>query len=1205
MAKVRDIQRTAAFAWAPDASSFIATGTQAGAVSADFSDNTQLELWDLDLAGDPQAELSPITAVNTDSRFYDIAWGGVTKERPRGIIAGGLENGNALISQTKEHNGAIKALQFNHFSPNILATAGVQGELHIWNLENMQNTFRLGNKAARADDFDCLDWNKKVPHIVVTGGNGGFLTVWDVKQKRESLTLNNWGRKPASAVVWHPEQQTKLITAVPDDNEPVILVWDLKNSNAPERILRGHNGGVLSLSWCKQDPDLLLSCGKDNRTICWNPNTGEMLGEFPVVTNWTFKTSFNPRNPSYSATSSYDGKIVVRSLQNTNPTTTADASQSADADDFFSQASNAQASSFTLKQSPRWLKRPAGATFGFGGKLVSFSNPGAKQNIVKLSTVNLDSGVTAATEHFEKAVQEGNLVSICDEKAENAKTDEEKSEWKLLRALFENDTKAKVIEYLGFKAEDITPAEPATPSEEKEVDAGAVDDAASKSHRLSTFFGAAGDDSDNFLADLSIQSSQTARTNNPFKIYTGEESDAERDITKALVLGRFDKAVDVALAEDRMTDALMLAICGGEKCIERVKAAYFTKMAKGPNYLRLLASITGKNLWDVVHNADLSNWQEVMVALCTYAEDKEFGDLCETLGDRLEEEYRLDDNKELRRHASLCYLAGSKLHKVINIWITELHESEQAGLQESSDDSTFSVHARSLQQFIEKVTVFRQATKFVDEDKNAPSGWKLSALYEKYNEYADVVAAHGQLSIAEKYLDLLPKDYPAASAARERIRQATQKVSTSTTTAQARKTHPLTQPYGRAPVGVPAPGPQIPSQTGPYQPIQPVQPTQPTQPTPAQNSYQHRQSYAPPNPSQGYSSASPYAQNTMQPQTSGNYGAYNKVGYTPGISAQPTRPPFVPPPPKPSTGTANWNDTPEVVRPQRRPPSAAPVPSTSPFPGAPPAQSPQQTAPWGAPPPKATPPPPPKGALPPNRAQSPAIKPQSPGFSAPSYGAPPTQPNPYAPPPQAPPATGRYTPQPTAPAIGSPASPGATRPLGQGIPPPPQGTFAGRTGPPPSGPQYAPPPQFNQASAPSPYAPVVAPNPYAPPPTAQGAPNPYAPPPPGPHAPPMARPGSQQAAAPPPKPATPPPPPQPKHPKGDRTHIPSQYMPIFEILSSEMEKVKARAPPAFARQVQDTEKRLNILFDHLNNEEVLSEGTLEQMMTLSRGKLMT
>ena len=68
MAKIRDIQRTAAFAWAPDTVPFVATGTQAGAVSADFSDNTQLELWDLDLEGSSQAELSPIASVNTDRK---------------------------------------------------------------------------------------------------------------------------------------------------------------------------------------------------------------------------------------------------------------------------------------------------------------------------------------------------------------------------------------------------------------------------------------------------------------------------------------------------------------------------------------------------------------------------------------------------------------------------------------------------------------------------------------------------------------------------------------------------------------------------------------------------------------------------------------------------------------------------------------------------------------------------------------------------------------------------------------------------------------------------------------------------------------------------------------------------------------------------------------------------------------------------------
>lgn len=69
----------------------------------------------------------------------------------------------------------------------------------------------MGNSVARADDFECLDWNKNVPHIMVTGSSGGFVTVWDVKTKKESLTLNNLGRKAVSAVAWDPD---KVISGV-------------------------------------------------------------------------------------------------------------------------------------------------------------------------------------------------------------------------------------------------------------------------------------------------------------------------------------------------------------------------------------------------------------------------------------------------------------------------------------------------------------------------------------------------------------------------------------------------------------------------------------------------------------------------------------------------------------------------------------------------------------------------------------------------------------------------------------------------------------------------------------------------------------------------------------------------------------------------------------------------------------------------------
>lgn len=71
MVRLREIPRTATFAWSPgSAPPLIATGTRAGAVDADFSNETQLEIWDLALSSDEQpVELQPAASISLDSRY--------------------------------------------------------------------------------------------------------------------------------------------------------------------------------------------------------------------------------------------------------------------------------------------------------------------------------------------------------------------------------------------------------------------------------------------------------------------------------------------------------------------------------------------------------------------------------------------------------------------------------------------------------------------------------------------------------------------------------------------------------------------------------------------------------------------------------------------------------------------------------------------------------------------------------------------------------------------------------------------------------------------------------------------------------------------------------------------------------------------------------------------------------------------------------
>lgn len=1033
------------------------------------------------------------------------------------------------MSRTTKHTGAIKAVQFNHTRHELLATAGAKGELFISDLNNIANPFRLGAGAARADDYECIDWNKgaKVPHILATGSSGGFVTVWDVRAKKENLTLNNYGRKPVSAVAWDPNVATRLMTAIPNDQDPLILMWDLRNSNAPERILKGHELGVLSLSWCLQDTNLLLSCGKDNRTIAWNPHSGEAYGDFPVVTNWTFQTSWNPHNPGLLATASFDGKIAVQTIQNTNPKSEdkSAAAKAVDAEDFFGQAqAQPQNVSFSLQKVPKWMERPVGVSFGFGGKLVKLATDSAtRKSKISIETFAVDSAVTEASEKFEQALKGGDLASICESKIEAATDEEEKADWQVIETLNAGKSRKKLREYLGF-SDDVDELTSKTSALNVNGDGEKAETNGDKED--GSFFDKEAD-GDNFLADLAA--TKGAKTNEPFHIYSGEESEADKGITRALMLGNFESALDTCLKDDRMSDAFMIAICGGQKCMDKVQAAYLKKKAKGPNYLRLLASIVGKNLWDVVHNADLANWKEVMATLCTFADETEFSDLCEALGDRLEESLSGGGDKgTLRRDASFCYLAGSKLEKVVSIWAEELQEKEAADLRSAEDsakgESTFSVHARSLQDFIEKVTVFRQVVNFNDTERQATEDWKLAPLYVKYNEYADILASHGQLQIAEKYLDLLPVKYPAAEVAQQRVKRAVRKAAPQAQARQPAAAARLPQPAAPAFSALPTPAPVTAS---PYAPTgglmqTPAAGNSYAPPVPAaSNPYAPpTQSYAPsgyqpPQPAYGQPSQPAYGQ---PPQPA--YGQPSQYGgYQPPQPAQPLAPPprgitpSVAPPSK-ASNMQQWNDLPADFSklPASRRGTPGPATVSSPFPNQPSMMSPPPGPPTGAPyGHKPTPPlpPPPKAGQAPPQVTSPlagsqldrpsssaasAYAPTQPSIAStlPTPQAPPIArgPSPYRPPPStatAPP-NNRYAPAPGS----QPSAPSAVAaPPQRNIAPPPPNPYAPRQMPYGQPPLAAQPPPQQQQQQNTPAPPPPQGPPRGPP---QGPPQSNAPP---------------------------------------------------------------------------------------------------------------
>lgn len=55
-------------------------------------------------------------------------------------------------------------------------------------------------------------------------------------------------------------------------------------------------------------------------------------------------------------------------------------------------------------------------------------------------------------------------------------------------------------------------------------------------------------------------------------------ADVDGLITRALLTGNFESAVDLCLHDNRMADAIILAIAGGQELLSRTQEKYFAKM---------------------------------------------------------------------------------------------------------------------------------------------------------------------------------------------------------------------------------------------------------------------------------------------------------------------------------------------------------------------------------------------------------------------------------------------------------------------------------------------------------------------------------------------------------------------------------------------------------------------------------------------------
>ncbi|PQQ17146.1 protein transport protein SEC31 homolog B [Prunus yedoensis var. nudiflora] len=303
----------------------------------------------------------------------------------------------------------------------------------------------------------------------------------------------------------------------------------------------------------------------------------KLVGLVPGGTNWNFDVHWYPKVPGVISASSFDGKIGIYNIEGCSRYEVGES-------DFGGGPLRA----------PKWYKRPVGASFGFGGKIVSFQHSS--------SVAGASSGVSELQYKMGKSLYFGFYVR---RNHRSLESEDDQETWGLLRVLLEDDgtARTKLITHLGFSIPEET-NESVPDDLSREVNALGLEDTTSDkvglgSDKEATIFPT--DNGEDFFNNLPSPKADTPVSTSgdkfsegdtvPFANEMQQEPDGleesadpsfDESVQHALVVGDYKGAVAKCISANKM----VIAHAVGASLWESTRDQYL-KMSHSP-YLKML-----------------------------------------------------------------------------------------------------------------------------------------------------------------------------------------------------------------------------------------------------------------------------------------------------------------------------------------------------------------------------------------------------------------------------------------------------------------------------------------------------------------------------------------------------------------------------------------------------------------------------------------
>ena len=178
-----------------------------------------------------------------------------------------------------EHEGPVRAVDFNPEDNHQLVSGGDDGTLRLWKVETEKaKPGKIKHQAIDAiSAHDNSIQDVSFSHdgkTIVSGSTDKTIRVWDTETRKQLLQM---AHKDTVFSVAFNSTGDRIVSGSADRS---VRIWDAKDGKPTGESLKGHDGRVYSAIF-SADNRAVISTGSDRTIRFWDVNTGRAISTIP------------------------------------------------------------------------------------------------------------------------------------------------------------------------------------------------------------------------------------------------------------------------------------------------------------------------------------------------------------------------------------------------------------------------------------------------------------------------------------------------------------------------------------------------------------------------------------------------------------------------------------------------------------------------------------------------------------------------------------------------------------------------------------------------------------------------------------------------------------------------------------------------------------------------------------------------------------